>query len=216
MDPVTITLPQDDTLSYKVYVAKAVPRGDVAITVNLQMVASTSDNDINTINARLKNVLLDFIGADWRFVGHTREGPAPGYEKIAVQAIAKVSAEENRNLEERARKASRDGIEFGGVAVKRTLPQDHVNQIVKELWFDAVRKVQEHLREFEQASGRRWRIGDIVFGVPDGGRQNRPYVKGGYREDATESLADLVESGLSGAEKISLIAEVTLKSARPQ
>jgi hypothetical protein len=216
MQNVTISLPQDDTLNYKVYVAKAVPRGDVAITVNVRLIASTQDNEVERINARLREALQDFISADWKFVGNTREGLTPGFEKILVQAIAKVPAEENRNLEERARKAGREGLELGEIAVKRALPQDQVNQIVKELWFDAVRKTREHIVEFNEASGRQWRLGDIVFGVPGSGQQPRQFAKGGYREDATESLADLVESGLSGADKISLIAEVTLKSSRPQ
>ena len=70
--------------------------------------------------------------------------------------MAKIPAKENRNLEERAARANREGLEFGHVQVSRNLPQDQVNQIIKELWFEAVEKVTEHLADFNRASGRQY------------------------------------------------------------
>ena len=84
---------------------------------------------------------------------------------------------------------------------------------MKELWFEAVSKVNEYLPEFNRVSGRQWRIGDVVLGTPDGGHCSRN-TKGGYRDEVDDMLGDLMESGLAGAEKVSLIANVTLKSAR--
>ena len=216
MENFTLTIPQDDTMRYKVYVTKAVPRGDVTITANINLLVSAKENSPEQINARLTDALKDFIPGAWEFVGSNRSSFTPGFEKIAVEAIVKVPAEQNRNLQERARMAAREGLEFGEIAVKRSLPQDQVNQIVKDLWFDAVQRVKEHIEEFNKRSGRTWRIGDIVFGVPGNGlREGQRLGKGGYREDVNDVLGDLVESGLAGAEKISLIADVTLKSNRP-
>lgn len=214
MENVTLTIPQDDTLRYKVYVSKAVPRGDVTISTSINLLVSAKENTPEQINARLAEALKDFIPGTWDIVGSNRSSFTPGFEKIVVDAIAKVPAEQNRNLQERARKAAREGLEFGEITVKRSLPQDQVNQIVKDLWFDAVLRVEDHIQEFNKRSSRTWRIGDIVFGVPGNGqRESQRFSKGGYREDVDDVLGDLVESGLAGAEKISLIADVTLKSA---
>ena len=216
MKNITLTLPQDDTLRYKVYVSKAIPRGDVTITANLNLLVSSRENAPEQINPRLMGALNDFIPGAWEFVGSNRSSFTPGFEKIAVEAIVKVSAEQNRNLQERARKAAREGLEFGEINVKRTLPQDQVNQIVKELWFEAVDRVEAHIDEFNKRSNRQWRIGDIVFGVPGSAQQQGQRLgKGAYREDVEDVLGNLVESGLAGAEKISLTADVTLKSGRP-
>jgi hypothetical protein len=213
MDSHIFSIPHHDTLRYKVYVSKAVPRGDVTIAVSIQLLVSAKENTPEQIDARVSAALQEFIPAAWEFVGNNRASFTPGYEKIVVQAIAKVPADENRNLQERARRSAREGLEFGDITVKRTLPQDQVNQIVKELWFDTVRRVNEHIAEFNKQSGRNWRIGDIQFGVPASGqRENQRSVKGAYREDIDDVLGDLVESGLSGAEKISLTADVTLRS----
>jgi len=205
----------DDTLQYKVYVSKAVPRGDVTLNAFVTLIVAESDNAPDTINQRVMEALQAFLPTPWEVVSTDRTGLSPGYEQVRVKVLSRVPAEENRNLEERARKAARVGLSIGDISVNRALPQDVANQIVKSLWFEAVRKVNEHLKEFEEASGRQWRIGDIVFGVPNNGGQQRS-VKGGYRDEIDDFLSGLVESGLAGAEKISLVADVTLKSARPQ
>jgi hypothetical protein len=164
---------------------------------------NTNDGN-NDLDPRIRAALKDFIEVDWELLGHERSGATPGFERIKVIALAKVPAEQNRNLEERARQANREGLEFGAITVKRSLPQDQVNQIVKELWFEAVTRVNGHLAEFEHVSGRKWRMGNIVLGIPDGGHRTRS-GKGGYMDDLDDTLGQLLESGLSGVEKISLI-----------
>ena len=208
-----VQFPVEDTLSYKVLVNKAVPRGDVTVTAALEILINTRDNG-NDLDGRIRAALNDFIPVDWELLGHERSGATPGYERIKLKALAKVPAEQNRNLEERARQANREGLEFGTIAVKRSLPQDQVNQIIKELWFEAMTKINEHLAEFDLVSARTWRIGNVVLGIPDGGHRVRS-SKGGYSEDQEDSLGQLLESGLAGVEKISLVADVTLKSRCP-
>jgi hypothetical protein len=208
-----VQLSIDDTINYRVYVSKAVPLADATVTANLEILVSNRDNN-EDLDARIRTALRDFIAVDWEILGQERSSATTGYERIKLKALAKVAADQNRNLEERARKANREGLEFGQIAVNRALTQDQVGQVMKELWFEAVSKVNEHLVEFNRASGRQWRIGDVILGAPDGGFRARN-AKGGYREELDDMLGDLVESGLSGAEKVSLIANVTLKSERP-
>jgi hypothetical protein len=210
----TLQLPVDDTISYKVYVAKAVPVADVTVTAQLELMVSNRDENPD-LDSRIRGALKDFIDTDWTLLEQERSSATPGFERIQLKAMAKIPAKENRKLAERAARANREGLEFGHMHVSRNLPQDQANQIIKELWFEVVEKVTAHLAEFNRASGRQWRVGDIALGVPGGGRQSGRPTKGGYAEDPNEPLGMFMESGLAGAEKISLTADVTLKSVPP-
>jgi len=62
-------------------------------------------------------------------------------------------------------------------------------------------------------TGRDWRIGDVLFGAADGYRATS---KGAYRDDNVGSSLDgLADESpvLHGAERVVLLAAVTLKSA---
>jgi hypothetical protein len=209
----SIQLPIDDTISYKIYVAKAVPVADVTVTANLTLMVSNRDESQDLDN-RIRRALSDFIDTEWTLLTPERSSATPGFERINLKAIAKIPSTENRNLDERAARANREGLEFDHVRVTRSMPQEQANQIIKELWFEAVEKVTAHLAEFNRASGRQWRIGDVALGVPGTGRASVRSSKGGYTEDPDEPLGQFMESGLSGVEKISLTADVTLRSSR--
>lgn len=203
---------QDDTLSYKVLVSKLVPRSDVVVNVWLELMLNANDKGAE-LDQRIFDALRDFIPVNWELADQERRSATPGFERLKLRAMATVGSDQDWNLQQRAKDANRQGLEFGNVSVKRSLSQDQVNQIVRELWFDAVRKIQEHLPEFEKASGRVWRIGDIALGTPDAGNKVRT-SKGGFVDDRDDNLGQLLDSGLAGVEKISLVANVTLKSDR--
>lgn len=205
---------EDDSIKYKVYVSKAVPLADINVTTQIDVLLSTREGN-DALNRLVKTALNDFIPVPWETAVLSRTSATPGYERIRMRAIAKVGIDQHSNLDERARQAHREGLEFSHLHVDRTLPKHQVNQIMKDLWFEAVEKVTEHIVDFNRVSTRQWRIGEITLGIPDVGTGVR-HTKGGYVEAADEILGDLVESGLDGAEKVSLIANVILKSARPR
>jgi len=204
---------EDDSIKYKIYVSKAVPLADVNVTTQIDVLMSTREGN-DALNHHVKTALNDFIPVPWEISLLSRESATPGYERIRIRAIAKVGLNQHNNLDERARLANREGLELSQVYVDRTLPKNQVNQIMKDLWFEAIEKVTEHISEFNRISGRQWRIGEVTLGIPDDGSRVR-HNKGGYVEAVDDILGDLVESGLDGAEKVSLIANVILKSARP-
>ena len=210
----TIQLPVDDTISYKIYVAKAVPLADVTVTAQLQLMVSNRDENPD-LDSRIRGALKNFIDTEWTLLEQERSSATPGFERIQLKAMAKIPAKENQKLQERAARANCEGLEFGHVHVSRNLPQNQANQIIKELWFEAVEKVTDHLNEFNRVSGRQWRVGDIALGVPGGKRPSVRSTKGGNVEDLDEPLGKFMESGFSGAEKISLTADVTLRSSKP-
>ena len=213
-ETLSINIPSDDTLCYKVNVSRVIPRGEVTVSAQMIVVVKTQANDNAGLDQRINAALKAFLPTQWESLGYERSGLTPGYEQVRVQAIAKVPADENHNLEERARRANSEGLEFGEITVKRSLPAEQVGQIVKEMWFDIISRVNAHIPEFERSSGRQWRIGNIVYGVPDAGHRQESR-KGSYRDEIDDVLSGLADVGLAGAEKISLTAEVTLKSTRP-
>lgn len=81
--------------------------------------------------------------------------------------------------------------------------------------FDAVRWVVEHIEEFKKHSGRNWRIGDMPLAFPAAACVTPNDGKSALREEIDDVLGKLIESDLAGAEKVSLIADVTLKSVPP-
>lgn len=212
IDAQLIQLPVDDTIRYKVSVSKVVPLIDVTVTADVELLVANSDKN-EDLDAKVRSALQDFIPVDWEILSQNRAGATPGYERIDLKVLAKVPSSDNRNLEERARKAHRVGLELSNISVKRARPQDEVNQIMKDLWFEAVGRVREHLADFNKVSDRVWRIGDITLGVSPNAKTVR-YSKGGYREELDDVDDDLMTSALSGAEKVSMVADVTLKSAR--
>ncbi len=158
----------DDTISYKIYVAKAVPLANVTVIAHLQLMVSNRDENPD-LDSRIRGALSDFIDSDWTLLEQERSSATPGFERIQLKAMAKIPASENRKLQERATQANREGLEFGHIHISRNMPQDQANQIIKELWFETVEKVTAHLDEFNRVSGRQWRVGDIALGVPVNG-----------------------------------------------
>ena len=88
-------------------------------------------------------------------------------------------------MEERAVGANREGLEFAHVQVSRNLSKDQVDKIIKKLWFDVLEKVTNYLEEFNRVSGRKLRVGNLVLGVPSGGRHLVARVKVGSSRPPT-------------------------------
>lgn len=81
-----VQLPVDDTISYKVYVAKAIPLADVAITAQLQLIVSNRDENPN-LDSRIRSALKDFIDTHWTLLEQERSSATPGFERIRLKAI---------------------------------------------------------------------------------------------------------------------------------
>ena len=99
--------------------------------------------------------------------------------------------------------------------VSYALTSQRVNETVEELRRRIVEDAKRQIMEFDQLTGRNWRIGEITFGICD----NRSEVrsgKGAYRV-SDDAIADLFseadDAGMTSAERISLVAEVTLRAA---
>ena len=203
-----------DSISYQIYVAMPVPMADVTVTAHLEFIENGLD-ETSDFESRVRGVLKDFIDTEWDLSAQERITTNRGKEKIRLKAVAKISVVESRFLDERKERISRDGIEVCYIQVDRSLSLDLINQVIKDLSFEAVEKVTADLEGFNRASARQWRICDIAFGVPRS--ESLPIRKDivSSREEAAYLFGNFVEMAMVGLKRISLTAAVTLRSEIP-
>lgn len=203
---------QDDTLRYRAIAQRTLAQDTVCVSIYVALLVSASQTDQAELQRQIRDALSRFIpSVDWVFSTLRREAnPTVGYEQINVKASARIPSTQNFNLDDRARRASREGLTLSGAVVDYSLPVSLVNKVVHELRGEIVGTVLLELSDFERQTGRKWRIGDIEFGI--GGRSDEYTTKGASRSSGYEDLLDPDGEGLSGAERISLIAEITLRT----
>jgi len=203
---------QDDSLRYRVIAQRTLAQDTVRISVHVALLVSAAQTDQAELQRKIRDALGHFIpGADWVFASLRREAnPTVGFEQVNVKASARIPSAQNYNLKDHARRASREGLTLSGAMVDYSLPVSLVNQVVHELRGEVIESVLQEISGFEQQTGRKWRIGDIEFGI--GGRDDEYTAKGARRSTGYEDLLDPDGEGLSGSERISLVAEVTLRA----
>lgn len=204
-----------DTLRFRLQAARALSQQDIRLTASVTVLVPASQNDPVSLERRIREALANVVKTDWTFTRIERGTEAAGYERIQLRASARVPASENWNLAERVRAASRDGIAVGTPEVSYALSSDKVGSAVDALRLDLLKMATEHAEKMSTASGRHWRVGDIEFGaaglVKDSGRRTG---KGAFVDD-DESLEMLAlqdtPAGVTGGERITLVAQVVLK-----
>jgi hypothetical protein len=206
----------DDTLRFKLFAQKVIVQEDARITVEVHSLVSTSNTDRKALEQKIRDALDDFIKADWAFSTIKRGGEAVGYERVTLNASTRIPVSEVYNLEERARQASTEGLSLKDPQINYSIPSARVTQTVQELRMQIVNDAKGQIEVLNQATGRSWRIGDIGFGLQDNKSEYRT-GKGAYRA-SDDAIADLFsesdEAGMTSAERITLLADVTLRSTQ--
>lgn len=201
-----------DTLRFRVQVEKSLPQETVRIGVRVLAIVRGSDRDSAALESRVREALGQFIPASWALSRIERSAEAAGYERVQLQAVTRVAAAENHNLEERANAASREGLKLDSPFVSYSLSSDKIGEVVDELRLAALARVQTQVEAINRQTGRAWRIGDVLFGTGD----FRATSKGAFRDDNIGQLIDNLDDDtpvLQAAERVVLLAAVTLKSA---
>lgn len=201
-----------DTLRFRVQVEKSLAQETVRIGVRVIAIVRGSDRDSVAIEGRVRDALGQFIAVPWALSRIERSAEAAGYERVQLQAVTRVSAAENHNLDERANAASREGLKLNEPVVSYGLSSDKIGEVVDELRLAALARVQTQVEAINRQTGRAWRIGDVLFGTGD----YRATSKGAYRDDNISQLIDNLDDDtpvLHAAERVVLLAAVTLKSA---
>lgn len=204
----------DDTLTFKLHTKRTEVQETVQVSVSVTALVQPAQNNPDVLDAQIRDALQRFIRADWVFSAIRREGETLGYERLRLSATARTSHVEIYNLKERARSAGREGLELGEPHVNYRLPSAKVSEVNDEMRLQLLEDLMRQIPLLNKATGREWRIGNIYFGArkADIDPQAR-FSKGGYREESDDDVGSDV--GLTGGERFSLLAEVTLRSARP-
>jgi hypothetical protein len=203
-----------DTLHYRVQMQKTLPQNDVRVRVGITALVNTKDQDQQSLLAHIRERLADFIPAEWALFKIERNADAAGYERVTLKASARIPHTQNYNLTERARLASRDGLALTEPETDYALPAAEVAEVLHELRTEALAEIANQIKDYNHVTGRHWRIGDIKFGIPDEVEEFvRRTSKGAYRAQPEAYLEDAdATGGLTAAERIVLIASVTLRA----
>jgi hypothetical protein len=201
-----------DTLRYTVRAEKSIAQDNVRVVVAVQALVSTSDRDQQALEKRIRAALADFLAADWAFTNIQRQGDAVGYERVALRAMARVKAAEIYSMEERARKASREGLTLSSPQLDYSLPARRVEEVTQELRLKALEEVGRQIVQFNAQTGRNWRLGDVQFTI-EGQAPSQAFGGQSLGRQAAPLLITAEDAGLSASEKIVVVAEVTLKAA---
>lgn len=206
-----------DTLRFQLQAWRALPQDDIRVSVGVTALVPSADSDRAGLERRIREALGKLAETNWTFTRIEREEDTAGYERVTLRASTRLPAIENWNLPERARAASGEGIALSSPEVSYALSGDKVDAAVKELRTQLFRLAAQQAKSFSEASGREWRVGDMEFGVPNLDRERaRRTGKGAYSdEDSSIELASLSDApaGVTGGERISLLAAVVLKAA---
>jgi hypothetical protein len=207
-----------DTLRYRVMAHKTLAQEDVRMLAQVVALVRPAERDQPALDRRIREALAAFIDADWTFSRIERQGEA-GYERVTLTVSARVKAAENYDLAERARRASREGLTIGMPRADYSLSRERIDTVFDELRLEILRRIGEQAQAISAATGRAWRLGDVAFGAEAGVLGRAATAKGAYRDegDALFAAIDDVDPdrALAGAERITLVAAVVLKSAVP-
>lgn len=206
---------REDTLRFKLFAQKVIVQQDARLMVEVQALVSTADRDSEQLERRIRDALNRFIVAEWSFSSIRRAGDAVGFERVALYAATRIPVSEIFNLEERARQASSEGLSLKDPKINYSVPAQRVSEAVDQLRREIVEDAKQQILSYNALTGRQWRIGDISFGIEDKRGEFRT-GKGAYR-NSDEEIADLLgtledDPRMTSAERITLVADVTLKS----
>jgi hypothetical protein len=221
--PEFILRPQEDEIRYRVVAQRTIVQEDVRVAVPVTMLVSTAVTDQAEMERRIRAALKRFIDAEWAFSLVRRAGEAVGFERVTLTAWARVPHRDVYNLNERARRAGSEGLSLGEPEIDYALPFGRLNQVAHELRAEIIEQIKRHQSDFAAWTGREWRIGYISFGVA-GGLADRRTSKGAYRSDDDLALSMSLDTragddeyaGVTGAERIGIVAEVVLRAAVAQ
>ncbi len=219
MNSPLVIRPRDDEIIYRLVSQKTIVQDDVRVSVPVTALVSTAGLDQALLDRRIRAALVRFLESEWVFSLVRRDGEAVGFERVTLTAWTRVPHAQVFNLAERARRASEEGLSLGEPDVDYSLPAKRLNEIAHELRGELMGQVRRQLADYEQWTGRRWRIGQILLGSMTEIASRRT-AKGIHRSEdelalsfsASSAYDDDRSQGVTGAERVSLVAEVTLRS----
>ena len=150
-----------DNITFQLRADRIVVNDTVKVTATVVALAMYEDE--STLRAQIRSALTDFIGAEWKFNNIQRETDQSGYERVVLTATVRVSEKENYNLEDRARKVSKQGLQLTQVVVDSGVPAAELEKAEKELRLDLLKKVNDELEAINGVMGGSYRVSNVIY-----------------------------------------------------
>lgn len=216
----TAPTPIQDFLNFNLRADTVVVSDTVKVSVTVNTISS-DDKSEDSLRSEIKAALVRLIpSADWKFSNVFRAEDASGYERVTLTATARVSEKENFKLDDRAKRASVQGLTLTSVSVDSTVPAHMLEKAERELRLEILKKAQAELKDVTEATSRNYRINNIQYH-----NQGDPYARkmamatsnytsnGPMGGGGGVGSADDDDGSLSNAQKVSMTATVTFAVA---
>ncbi len=208
--------PLQDTITLQVRDEVTVTNDTVRLTVPIVALID-GDTTEETIRSDIRAALTKFVpGAEWQFNSIYRAPDGTGHERMQLNAVARVSERENNRLEQRAKEASRTGLQINAPQVDTTIPAAKLEEAEANLRIALVKKAVAEQKALSDAAGRTYRLHSLNFlNTGDVSLRKSAMVNATASTSygsgfALESAAPGGGDTLSNAQKIVLSAELVL------
>lgn len=206
--------PLQDTITLQLRDEVTVTNDTVRLTVPIVALID-SDTAEEKIRTDIRAALAKFVpGAEWQFNSIYRAPDGTGHERMQLNAVARVSERENNRLEQRAKDASRTGLQINAPQVDTTIPTAKLEEAEAALRVSLVKKAVAEQKALSEAAGRNYRLHSLNF-LNSGDVTQRKSVHLNATVGTSYGSGFAAESAgggdtLSNAQKIILSAELVL------
>lgn len=155
--------------------------------------------------------------AEWRIVRFDRYTDSTGLERWQASAEARLSEGSLTGLADRAKEASRPGLQLRVDSIEYTPTLAEAEAVRARLRADIYRRAEDEIAALNQAfEGRNFRIGTVHFS--EGGRPGpEPYPMAMMARSAEAAAqSDAGQAAVSVKDKLILSARVVLSALAPQ
>lgn len=205
--------PLQDTIHLQLRDEVTVTNDTVRLTVPI-IALIDGDTAEETIRSDIRAALAKFIpGTDWQFNSIYRTPDGTGHERMQLNAVARVSERENYRLGQRAKDASRTGLQINAPHVDTTIPNAKLEEAETKLRASLVTKAVSEMKALTAAAGRSYRLHSVNFlNSGDVAHRKSAHLNATVAASASYGSGFAMDSAdvdtLSNAQKISLTAEI--------
>jgi hypothetical protein len=204
-----------DSIQFDLHAEEVVVNTTVKVVANVVTLLRTDTIEEHHKEA-IRDVMQQFIRADWQFSNITRSAHASGVEQMTLTATARVAEAENYALDRRREQASRDGLRIASVSTDTSPTQEQMVETQSKLRLRLLQMAQTEQQKINNAMESQYRLGDVIFDPVDESVANvrtaRPAQMYGSGFAAAQAINDA--GPLGNAVKLTMQARVTLRVKR--
>ena len=158
--------PVQDTVQFGLSAEETVTNNTVKVIAHVVALKSTDLNE-QMLKEAIREVVQQFIVADWSFSNMTRNNHPSGVEQVNLTATARVPEAENHALDQRRVTASRPGLTIHSHTIDISPTARQIDEAQSRLRLNILQKAQAECEAVSQTLGEQYRLGDVDFGESD-------------------------------------------------